>query len=146
MWTLLLDGTYFCFLQFRDLLTIRKPSFATICSSQEPRLIFSEIRISKTFSKDIDEKSSEVLNRQTNLEIGCQRNYGWFHQARKLSCHHHHHHDMMTSYRIIVIWYILVWVPEYDDGWQQVGLAFLYFHIFWHHMPALDIRFSNPYF
>jgi hypothetical protein len=35
--------------------------------------VFSEKKVSKTLGKNLDEKSSEALNRQTSLEISSQK-------------------------------------------------------------------------
>jgi hypothetical protein len=46
---------------------------ATIVLSQQAGSAFSEIVISKTLSKNIGEKSSELLNRQTSIVISYQQ-------------------------------------------------------------------------
>src|ERR671939_272181 len=51
----------------------REPTLDTIVLSQQAGSAFSEIIISKTLSKNIGEKSSELLNRQTSIVISYQQ-------------------------------------------------------------------------
>ena len=51
----------------------REPTLDTIVLSQQAGSAFSEIVISKTLSKNIGEKSSELLNRQTSIVISYQQ-------------------------------------------------------------------------
>jgi hypothetical protein len=82
---------------------------ATIVLSQQAGSAFSEIVISKTLSKNIEEKSSELLNRQTSIVISYQQKKTTTADFTKPeSCHHDGLSESMVASRACYIFTLIL--------------------------------------